>query len=57
MQNNINSSMGTITEAVNRHILLEANTSGATNTEMAICFHYNLLKTKGDEVEAKKLMN
>ena len=55
LQNSINSSMGIITESVNRHILLEANTSGATNTEMAICFHYNLLKTKGDEVEAKKL--
>jgi hypothetical protein len=48
--------MGIITEKVNRHILMEADTSSATNTEMAICYHYNLQRSAdGDEEKAKKI--
>ena len=48
--------MGTILDRVNQHILMEADTSSATNTEMAICYHYNLQRgANGNEIEAKKL--
>jgi hypothetical protein len=43
--------METVAEKID--YLIEANTSEATNVEMSICYHYNLLK--GDnEVEAQK---
>ena len=43
--------METVAEKID--YLIEANTSAATNVEMAICYHYNLLK--GDnEIEAQK---
>lgn len=48
--------MGIITEKVNQHILMEADTSSATYAEMAICYHYNLQRSaKGNEEEAKKI--
>ena len=45
--------MGITTQTVEQHILMEADTSAATNVEMAICYHYNLAKV-GDEIEAQK---
>ena len=45
--------MGIITEKVNRHILMEADTSSATNTEMAICYHYNLQRSADGDGRAK----
>ena len=44
--------MGTMLNKVNQHILMEADTSAATNTEMAICYHYNLQRSaKGNEID------
>ena len=44
--------MGITTQTVEQHILMEADTSAATNVEMAICYHYNLSKVGGHNLRA-----